>query len=343
MIWRKLGCAIPIMLLWCGGTGAGVCFTARTILRHLDAQSRFVPVEATVERTQVVTSRRSTRQVRVTFTYEAGGSRRTSVGPTFDTSGSGFVEHDPSQFPAGLKTPAWVDPQRPDVAVLDRRIPQDTWWSVIVLQPFIAISVGILVTMFRAPSESRLEREFLLKSAAYPWHVPEWGVLQERGSALTIHRSPRVVRAASIAWGLSTFLAAFGSGMVAAGFELDYRILVAPTLALCLLISAGAALWSRRRGGQTVTIDREARTVAIVDFRGERLFKWAAIRDLREWFSGLSRRTGPFGGRVAIRLKEGGEEVLNDFPGCDDPRAVSKKVGLHLAEVMQTSLVSEQV
>src|SRR6185503_13915556 len=188
MIWRKLGCAIPIMLLWCGGTGAGVCFTARTILRHLDAQSRFVPVEATVERTQVVTSRRSTRQVRVTFTYEAGGSRRTSVGPTFDTSGSGFVEHDPSQFPAGLKTPAWVDPQRPDVAVLDRRIPQDTWWSVIVLQPFIAISVGILVTMFRAPSESRLEREFLLKSAAYPWHVPEWGVLQERGSALTIHR-----------------------------------------------------------------------------------------------------------------------------------------------------------
>lgn len=338
----KYGCALPIMLLWCGGTGIGVYFTARTILLHLDAQARFVPVEATVERTEVVPTRRSTRKVRVTFSYEAGGSRRTAVGPTFENSGSGFSEHDPSKFPAGLKTTAWVDPQQPDRAILDRRIPQDTWWSVIVLQPFIAVSVGFLIAMARAPSESRREREFLQNGAAYPWDVPDWGVLEERGSVLTIHRPPAVVTSASIAWGLSTFLGAFGSGMVAAGFDLDYRILVAPTLVLCALLTAGFAMRSRRRGGKTVSIDREARTVAIVDFRGERRIRWADIRDLREWFSGRSRRTGPSGGRVALRLKDGPEEVLNDFHGCDDPRAASKKVGSHLAEVLQTRLVSEE-
>jgi hypothetical protein len=213
---------------------------------------------------------------------------------------------------------------------------------VILLQPFIAVSVGMIVVMVRAPVQGRREREFLQKSPAYPWRVPEWGVFEERGSALTIHRPPGIVRAAAIAWGLSTFLGAFGSGMITAGFELDYRVLVAPTLALCLLVSAAAAAWSRRRGGRTVTIDREGRTVVILDFRGERRIRWADIRDVREWFTGRSRRTGPYGGRVAIRRKEGPEEVLNDFDGCDDPREVSKKVGEHLAEVLQTKLVSEE-
>lgn len=339
---KKVGCASIFVLLWCGGTGAGVYFTARTIVRHLDAQSRFVPVEATVEKTEIVPSRRSARHVRVTFSYEAGGSRRTAVGPGFEDTASGFLEHDAAAFPAGLKTTAWVDPKRPERAILDRRIPQDTWWSVILLQPFIAISVGFLVGMFRAPSESRREREFLQQPAAYPWHVPEWGVLVEQGSVLSIHRAPRTVRAASVAWGLSTFLGAFGSGMVAAGFELDYRILVAPTLGLCALVTAGIAVRSRRRGGRTVTIDRTARTVTIVDARGERQVRWAAVRDVREWFTGRSRRTGPYGGRVAIRLKEGPEVVLNDFDGCDESRAVSKKVAEHLAEVLQTRVVSEE-
>jgi len=339
---KKYGCASVILVLWCGGTGVGVYSTARTIVLHLDAQSRFVPVEATVERTEIVPTRRSTRKVKVTFSYQAGGSQRTAVGPTFDDSGSGFTEHDPARFPAGLKTTAWVDPRKPDRAILDRRIPQDTWWSVIVLQPFIAVSVGMIFVMVRAPAEGRREREFLQKSPAYPWRVPEWGVLEERGSVLTIHRLPKIVRAAAIAWGLSTFLGAFGSGMITAGFELDYRVMVAPTLALCLLVSAAAAAWSRRRGGQTVTIDREARTVGIVDSRGERRIRWADIRCVREWFTGRSRRTGTYGGRVAIRRKEGPEEVLNDFDGCDDPRAVSKKVGEHLAEVLRTELVTEE-
>jgi hypothetical protein len=330
------------MLLWCGGTGAGVYFTARTIVRHFDAQSRFVPVEATVEKTEVVPSRRSGRKVRVTFSYESGGLRRTAVGPGFDGSDSGFLEHREAAFPAGLKTTAWVDPRRPERAILDRRIPQDTWWSVILLQPFIAIAVAILVAMVRAPSESRLEREFLQQSVAYPWAVPEWGVFHERGSVLSIHRPPGIVRGASLAWGLGTFLGAFGSGMVAAGFDLDYRLLVAPTLGLCLLVSAGAALWARRRGGQTVTIDRDARTVTVLDFRGERRIRWTDIRHLREWFTGRSRRTGPYGGRVAIRLKEGPEEVLTDFAGVDDPRALSKKVAQHLAEVLQSKMVSEE-
>jgi len=339
---KKYGCASVILLLWCGGTGVGVYFTARTIVRHLDVQSRFVPVDATIERTEIVPSRRSTRKVRVTFTYEAGGSRRTAIGPTFDGADSGFAEHDPSRYTAGLKTTAWVDPRRADCAVLDRRIPQDTWWSMVVLQPFIAVSVGMLVAMMGAPAEARREREFLQKSAAYPWHVPEWGVLEERGSVLAIHRPPGVARAAAIAWGLSTFLGAFGSGMITAGFELDYRIMVAPTLGLCLLLSAGAGAWSRRRGGQTVTIDRASRTVTIVDFRGERRIRWADIRAVREWFAGRSRRSGPYGSRVAIRRREGPEEVLNDFDGCDEPRAVSKKVGEHLAEVLQSKLVSEE-
>ena len=342
MILKKYGCASVIMLVWCGGTGIGVYHTARTILQHLDAQSRFVPVEATVERTEVVPTRRSTRKVRVTFSYEAGGSRRTAVGPTFEDSGSGFTEHDPAKFPVGLKTTAWVDPQRPERAILDRRIPQDTWWSVIVLQPFIAVSVGVLLYLARGPAESRREREFLQKSAAYPWHVPEWGILEERGSVLKIHRPPRLLRSACVAWGLSTFLGAFASGMAAAAFELDYRVLAAPTVALCLLLSGGAARWSRRRGGQTVTIDREARTLTILDRRGERRIKWASIRNVREWFTGRSRRTGTYGGRVAIRLLDGPEEVLNDFDGCDDSRAVSTKVGQHLAEVLQTRLVSEE-
>jgi hypothetical protein len=340
---KKYGCVSILMLVWCGGTGVGVYFTARTILRHLDAQSRFVPVEATVEKTDIVSSRRAGRKVRVKFSYEAGGSRRTAIGPGFEDSDSGFLEHDAAAYPEGLKTTAWVDPRRPEVAILDRRITQDTWWSVILLQPFIAISLGALVAMLRAPSESRHEREFLRQPVAYPWQVPEWGVFEERGTVLSIYRPPTILRSATIAWGVSTFLGAFGSGMIAAGFDLDYRILVAPILGLCLLVSAGIALRSHRRGGQTVTIDRTARTVTIVDPRGERQIRWAAIRDLREWFTGRSRRTGPYGGRVAIRRKEGSEEVLMDFTASDDPRAISKKVGDHLAEVLETRVVSEEV
>jgi hypothetical protein len=340
MSWKSVGCMLPFALLWCGGTGTGIFFTARTMLLHLDSQARFVPVEAAIESTEVVRSGRSDRKLRVTFSYEAGGSRRRAVGPTFDHLGAAFAERDPSKYPPGMKTTAWVDPKRPERAVLDRRIPQDTWWSLMFLQPFLAVSIGFVVALLKARSRARRERDFLGKDALRPWTVPDWGVLEERGSVLTIRRAPEAARAALVAWGLSTFASTFAGGMLAAGFDLDVRSVLLPAFAVCALAAAGAAGRSRRRGGRTLTIDRAARELRIADARGERRIPWASVRDLREAPAHVSRRTGPRGARLWLRRKDGTEETLNEFLSCIDDRAVAARIGRHLAEALEAPFES---
>ena len=236
--------------LWCGLTGMGVYETVRTIARCVDAQRRFVPADAVILDSRLVRAGKRSRRLEVTFSYDAGGRKRTSVGPAFGSVSSG----DPAAYPVGVRSTAWVDPERPEVAVLDRRVPEDTWFHGLLLQPFLTIGVGFLVMWVRWPFQTRRERAFLRADRVRPGLVPGWGVLSESsGAVLSIHRPSPAIFVAVAAWGLSTFAAAFLLGMLSAGFgfSMGAGLPVARGAAggrRCVSTAGpGSSTWGRRR------------------------------------------------------------------------------------------------
>lgn len=321
-------------LVWCGLTGAGVYQTLQTIARCVDAQRRFVPADATILSSRLARAGKRGDRLEVVFSYAAGGATRRATGPAFGSTSSSFERGNPAAYPVGSRATAWVDPDRPDVAVLDRRVPEDTWWACVLLQPFLTVGLAFLIAGIRTPFDVRRERAFLRGDGAWPRVVPGWGALDVSGDVLSFHRPPAALTAAAAAWGLSTFFGAFVLGMSAAAFEFRLAVGMPVTLAACGLIAAGFYLRSRRRGGRTVVVDVPGRRVAA----GSSAIPWARIRSIQatRQVSRGRRGTTYRGVRLAIVDAEGAEHVLNEFTGCEDDAAVAGRVGRRLADLMKT-------
>jgi len=319
--------------VWCGLTGLGVYETLRTIARCVDAQRRFVPVDATILDSRLVRAGKRGDKLEVRFSYKVDGWPRIATGPAFGSTSSSFERGDPARYPVGSRVTAWVDPDRPDVAVLDRRVPEDTWWACVLLQPFITVGLAFLAGLIRGPFNVRREKAFLREDGFLPWKVPGWGTLVGSGDVRSIHRPAAAFTAAGMAWGLSTFAAAFLLGMSAAAFEFRLAFGMPVTLAACGLVSAAFYLRSRRRGGHTVTVDGPGRRVIV----GTSTIPWSNVRSLRAIRQESVGRRGMVyrGVRLALVDDLGGEHVLNEFMGCEDDAAVAERIGRHLAELIK--------
>ena len=324
------------ILGWCGLTGLGVYQTLRTIAICFDAQRRFVPVDATILDSRLVRAGKRGNKLEVRFSYAAGGETRRATGPAFGSTSSSFERGDPAAYPVGSRATAWVDPESPDVAVLDRRVPEDTWWACVLLQPFVTLGIGFLIAWIRWPFRARREREFLREGGVLPGTVPGWGTLVESGDVLSIHRPPAALTAAAAAWGLSTFVAAFLLAIAAAAFGFRLAVGMPVTLAACGVVSAFFYLRSRRRGGRKVTFDGPGWSVNV----GTSTIPWMKVRSLQAIRQiSPARRGGTIdrGVRLALVDDQGVEHVLNEFMGCEDDVAVAGRIGRHLADLMKVS------
>ena len=164
--------------------------------------------------------------------------------------------------------------------------------------------------------------------------VPGWGTRIDERDVLSIHRPGAALTAAAFAWGLSTFVAAFVLGMSAAAFGFPLRVGLPVTLAACGLVSAAFYLRSRLRGGRTLTLDRLGRRAIV----GTSEIPWSKVRSLQAIRRvSKGRRGTTYQGVRLVLLHDGGEEVLNDFQGCEDDAAVAGRIGRRLADVMKTS------
>ena len=260
-------------LFWCGITGVFVGFLGRTAYQIVDARRRFVPVEATVTASRVVTSRGSKggtnyRPV-VEYTYTVAGreyhSDRYQFMPFNSASGAGPGQSAAAavvgRCPPGAKLTVYYDPAQPESVAVSRELPDILVFMALFLQPFLLIGIGMMIAVVLAVRDVFRAHGFRNGSARRPpWPIPEWGVLQrEPGGASVLRGGGRAVAAAmtfAFGYGLTCFISIF---VLMFGFMLllegKYGM-VTPALvafALAPVVGAIAALWTWSKGDPKVT------------------------------------------------------------------------------------------
>ncbi len=201
-----------IGLIWCLAVGAITLSVSSDVSKDRNSERRFRPVPAVIL-SRRVHSRESpehcmTHRPVVRFAYEVNGLRYESDQYAFDGGplSASDAEEVTLRYQEGQAVTAWVDPDRPQVAIL---APGPQSLFLFFLSPFWAAGVFIL---FKGALALILEFHtwrYLDRPLRVPCRIPGWGRLRRRGSGLAVTRRPNLVLWVMPPYLLSTFLAIF--------------------------------------------------------------------------------------------------------------------------------------
>lgn len=321
--------ALAIGLVLLGGSIWVDTVLLRSIERQRDAAARFVPVEATVTRSELRTGRSSASGgddpkpvVRYRYAYggEAfGGARITfnSLRSWTSTGARRFVE----EYPVGLVFEVYVDPDEPSVSVIRPDLAAVQPFLVLPLVPLHAL--GLLLTLTGGLA-------VFLPAYADPWRR---AVVVDTPD-LTVVRTPAMPLWAAWLVGLT------GASVVTCGAVGVFRGLrtsaddVRLSLVLAVVAATAFAVWRflvRGRPDRFVDIDRRRRTVTHP--RGGPSVAIDSIADVVVADEGEDRPEATRRRRVVAVLRgDGGEFELADLiatgSGADD-----------LADVLRVAIV----
>ncbi len=146
---RTLGLVIGLAFL-AAGTGMGFFFGVRPLLQAMESGSwpqvpcRIVSSEVESRRT----SDGTTYRVAIRFQYTYEGRQYTGGSHSFDTvwsSGRASKRRIVNEFPVGLETFCYVNPDNPEVAVLTRAVPTSAWITLPFAGAFAVAGLFILL------------------------------------------------------------------------------------------------------------------------------------------------------------------------------------------------------
>jgi hypothetical protein len=348
---RSFGCLSAITLFWCALTGTFLVITGGNILRHVDAQRRFQKAEGTVLSSQVERKhgRRGTTHYkpRIVYRYRVGGTEHVSDRFTFDDSTSssaeGYARRVVDDHPIGKRLAVYYDPERPEVAILDLPIPSRLWFTILFLQPFLTLGVGMAWGVGAHFPEKRRIVRFLADPPAWPWRIPTWGEMRTSDFTLSIEHRPSVALQAVGVYVLTSFLA-----MIAAGFTglifgegffetPGWTVAAAFAVSLALAILGGRRLAAKRR--RTVTVDRKARTLTV----GSRSIPFDDLKELRVWRPLRPTKKGsePGDPQLSAILKDDQAVELHDFQSPWKADEIARKAGDAVADALGLPLKAQ--
>lgn len=201
-------------LFWCLAVGALTPSVYSDVAKDRNAERRFRPVPAVVLSSRVHSwggagkdEHPLTHQPVVRFAYEVNGLRYESDQYAFDGGSSSDLSYTKAvtlRYHEGQPVTAWVDPDRPQVAILAPG-PQSRF--LLFLGPFWAAGILILLRGARALILDFHTWRYLDRPLRVPCRIPGWGRLRRRGSGLAVTRGPNLVLWVMPPYLLSTFLA----------------------------------------------------------------------------------------------------------------------------------------
>ena len=236
---------------WCIVTGTAALLTLGDVRAQIDAEHRFVPVEAELLRAEVLWRKgkgQPLSRIAVLFRYDYSGQKYESDKWSFDDSWSS-LDADArlaETLKPGDRIHAFVDPQNPGIAIIKTGIRPPQWFVIALLLTFAMFGVAIVALAAGT-----------WLAAFHSSGVPRW------------HEQDRIVQPASriivpvfLSSGTSGVLLFFA--MFATAFS-DATWSAYPTLAKTAILLGALVLvfliaWAAS-GSADVVIDRKRRTV----------------------------------------------------------------------------------
>ena len=170
-----------VTLFWCGITGVFVGFACHSILKHLEAQKRFVAVEGEVIASKVKTDTgddSTTYKPLVKYRYVVAGREYTSMRYSYDSfssSDSSWAYRVVKEHPPGAKVTVYCDPEEPSDAVLQRDVPSMSYFLLLFVQPFVMVGLGLIACTISIPIAHTRARAFVSEPSVLPESIPGWG------------------------------------------------------------------------------------------------------------------------------------------------------------------------
>ncbi len=263
---------ILFTVFWCGITGVFVGTLAVAVVRHLDAQRRFLTTEGVILASEVDShsdSDGATYGAAVRYRYAVGG--REYTGDRHDFGGWRSSAHNywrgvAAQHPAGARATVYYDPDDPAVSALAMEIPPTMYFQALFLQPFVLMGVGLVVGLVYTTMRERRIRRFLREPVRVPCRIPTWGELREEAGALTVARQRALIfplLGFATGYGVACFLSEF---VLEAGFgDLGTAdpVAIKAALAIAVAIGLGAMVLTARRGRGKAEFRAETPTGAL--------------------------------------------------------------------------------
>jgi hypothetical protein len=184
-IGKKMAIAAFVTLFWCTITGVGVCLIMTTCWKSFYARQYFLPTQGVVLSSKVVSSHSSkstTYRPKIEYRYSIHGKEYVSDQYNFDSAftGDSFFAHAVVNANAQDRViTVYYDPRDPSQAVIDRHIPDSTYFFMLFQQQFILVGLAMIGWTVTLPWRQRQLATFLKGDVTLPWTVPSWGTVYQ--------------------------------------------------------------------------------------------------------------------------------------------------------------------
>lgn len=342
---KKLGFLLPTTIFWWALVGTGLYTTLSRLADYVDARSRFVPAEGVVERSETKTSpsrRGDTHDAEIVYRYEVDGhtyrsSRFSFSGDWKETGDRSMAKEREARYPEGSSVTVFYDPENPKEAVIDLGFPGGTCATLLFLQPFVMLGVGLLTALVTAVPVHRRLRAFLSNPPVVPWRIPDWGVLESGVGGMTVSLRPRRLLWALGAYSLAAFLVAGGfiftyshlGDFVRAGFGI--------AIALPFAAAVAAAIVASKRDRSSLHFQTQERSLAFrkPDRNFEAPFDSIEVWAVRERWEERKGGRERAGYALDLHTRDGEALPIHEFSG-EEAERVARKVAEYFSAITGT-------
>jgi hypothetical protein len=347
---------IAATLFWCGITSVFLVISLGSILKHKDAQRRFVSTEGVVLASEVKRDAEDsdsgpTYSARIKYRYYVDGRNYISTRYAYgmgSTSESDHVQTVVSEHPPGKKVQVWYDPDDPGEAILKLEVPGILYFLLLFLQPFVAVGLALIAYTISVPFTYAKVRQFINEPTPIFGPIPGWGTAMQnvRGIIIRPGRTRlRLLIALGGGYALACFAGIFIVGFLLDGFGDPDPQMVFRTFYIAAAIGLAAMLLSLlpRNRKATLEIDTSVGQLSLTsptrDFRlgFTDIESWTirAINDPKGMTVNNRVLTRPL---LAIRTDEGEEVPIRVFGTAAHAPLVARKVGEALGELTGATL-----
>jgi len=333
---------------WCAITGVFVVLVVGSILKHRDAQRRFVSTTGVVESSEVKehSGDSTTYSPHIVYRYVVDGQEYTSDRYMYgegSTSDHGGVAEIVSDHPAGAGVTVYYDPLKPSESLLHLAVPGLHYFLLLFLQPFILVGMGGIAYLFVLPFQHVRMKRFLASDprTGPPWTIPTWGVLQADGGGWSIRgHTPRPLRALTalvFGYGVACFVGIFI--VLLAGHSANPppgRVMLAFKIAAFIGFAGAATAVIRAEDKAKLSIDPRIGELTLESSRRQVRVQ---LRDLAAWvvkpMPNLHRTKQdsdlPYMPLLAVKTETGEEIPVHGFKATPEGVDIARRTGGLLA------------
>jgi uncharacterized membrane protein YqjE len=261
-----------LIVVWVVWTGMVAMFLAGglwPIVAGLRAATSYQPVEATVVSADIEADETADEyRMRITYRYEVDGQ-------TYQADRLGFgdpwtrrlrrLREEIQRYQPGTRIRAWYDPDRPARAVLQPRVPPSAWFLLLLLQPFLAVALGLGVIIWLALAHRRQVARFLGEQASEVMAIPGWGRVRQTPGQVSITAGPPRILIAMGSAGAYLGVCFVGLFILAAAPDASAPLWIVAGLFAAAILAAVLAgrLVARRQKMRVVTLELHNRRLVV--------------------------------------------------------------------------------